>query len=1488
MANDDNLDLEFNVNGDGERAIERIKGKLRDLGTTAEYASQKQVDGANDALAKYRQEADVLDEIAQKEARIARAAAQTKVASNRITASNATTAATVANAGSTAGARADLAIQRVLTEEVRGTNLEREQENRNILTAGKLLTEQERQQNLIQQRTIAAAREEERAIARIASAERARQSQAIKDEQTRSRLIESRAGRERTAALSAERSRAAVANGSTTERTSALRAERGNQSLDIDQANSLRYALYDTAQVATLAGVAIAGIGVAAGVAGAQAEQQFANLSATIGDTTYDLGGLNQELLDLTTSSPVNLADAVGVAQLGAQMNIAERDLASFTTTVTQFSATTNVSSEQAAESFGRISQLLKVNPAQFKNLSSSIYQVGVDSVATESQILKTAEEISGSAAAYGFAADSVVGLSGAFASLAIQPEQARGATTRIFNEIESAVKSGGPELENYARIAGTSAEEIQKLWRPEDQGGDPAKFFQMLVNGLAQSKDRLQDIQSIGATGVYDTNVLQRLASNSDFLAKSLDTAKSSFSEGTAAGEAYAKATDTVLARLQELGNSLVELGVNAGGPLLQALSPIIDLAKFLVNSFADFPPVVLGSLAALTLFAGGYVLLKGATATAIAATIGFRFVLSQLQTTGTEAGLSMATLREQIRILSLEMRNGAGAATQQALALDRANGSSRGLAAGQSLLGGAMKAVGWLAAIGLAAQMAQGLYGTHKASIMAANGFGVVANAAKGADLSTKEIVESFRNAKEQLSGIDQIGSTNALASFFGDLTGTTDYTKQAKEEIKAVDDLLADMVSNGNAEGARDLISRLGLQYGELASLLPGYKASLEDAGQGELDLADKSNTAAENLTAFEAATKSAKESVDQLFGALNQQSDFGAAIQQLFSGIYDGGTAFDYLSESGRANLANLQAAIESTIVYAQQSGVSTTDALGSLFAELAQKGVNTDAIFRALAASPYEFKGDIDMSAVQKKVAAFLGGGSIGSVTGSKAARGLSLFNGQIGALSASAPRASTAVGGLGSAAKKAGKAAAAAAKEVKTLNDYASDLNTVFSDATKYRFGVSDALEDISSQWRSVRDSMADQAKQVEDNRKKNREALAQYRQGLKDTRVEIRGIRSDLQGLEAQLAQKKYFLSIAVQYGDSLRGQQLSADIADINSQIADKTNDLSKAQKDLKTPFEATTVNIDKQKKSLGDLYEAYQDAIVEYARSGMSQDELGRKTEELRQDFIRQAKQAGYSTTEINKYSQAFDDLAYSIRHVPRKITVGANVGPAQRALADFLAKANASKASPSVDSPGAGAAGRRAGVEFTTSFDQWFSEWQNSFNGTKRAIQDITNNISKIKIPDLSKLGQNLGVQVGRARGGFTPGVNAFPIGGFVPGLTPADRRKDNMLGMVPGGGLIGLQGGEPIINNAARSKYGDEMFEAINALRFQPSVVSPNITVQGGGSGTMTELSPYDRSILQEIAARVGITIGATALQQAVGAGNVASRRRKSG
>ncbi|SCL31932.1 phage tail tape measure protein, TP901 family, core region [Micromonospora nigra] len=74
------------------------------------------------------------------------------------------------------------------------------------------------------------------------------------------------------------------------------------------------------------------------------------------------------------------------------------------------------------------------------------------------------------------------------------------------------------------------------------------------------------------------------------------------------------------------------------------------------------------------------------------------------------------------------------------------------------------------------------------------------------------------------------------------------------------------------------------------------------------------------------------------------------------------------------------------------------------------------------------------------------------------------------------------------------------------------------------------------------------------------------------------------------------------------------------------------------------LKGNSEAALTNRD----NVRSLIKAHTEQIVEYAKTGATTDELATKTKQLRDQFVRQATQAGLTKSEVRDYAKAYDDV------------------------------------------------------------------------------------------------------------------------------------------------------------------------------------------------------------------------------------------------
>ena len=171
----------------------------------------------------------------------------------------------------------------------------------------------------------------------------------------------------------------------------------------------MRYALYDVSNSLTIFGGGLLAASAGAIKLSADFERSFADVIRTTNlagkEVEKEAEGLRRSLIDITKDSPIDFKSVAEIATLAGQLNVATESIGEFTESVAKFSATTDVTVDSAATAFGRLDQLVEGVNGQFEKLGSSILAVGVNAVATESDIIAISTQIASVANIAGFSA---------------------------------------------------------------------------------------------------------------------------------------------------------------------------------------------------------------------------------------------------------------------------------------------------------------------------------------------------------------------------------------------------------------------------------------------------------------------------------------------------------------------------------------------------------------------------------------------------------------------------------------------------------------------------------------------------------------------------------------------------------------------------------------------------------------------------------------------------------------------------------------------------------------------------------------------------------------------------------------------------------------------------------------------------------------------------------------------------------------------------
>lgn len=1225
--------------------------------------------------------------------------------------------------------------------------------------------------------------------------------------------------------------RAGGASGTAAKQTQQLSqsADKSSQSLP-----RLRYALYDVSFAAAVAGTALAATGIAVEGTAIKYETAFASVARTTTDTAGKshaaLAQMELDLEQLTTTIPSSFEDITNIATLGNQLNIPAAALTSFTKTVAEFAAVTNVSTDAAATDFGRLGQLL--GTTNYKEIGDDIAYLGVKAVATESQIAAVAQQIAVSTNAAGFGVGPTLALATALASLGIKPEQARGSLLRTFSDINAAVKSGGTQLNDLAAISGTSSDQFAKDWKDDANGA-----FIQFVTGLGKNTDDLKsNLASIGISSIRDQQTLGLLAQNVNVLT---DANKNLASSNGFLDKSFATVTATTSSQLTILNNDVqrffntIGSGTNDGvNVLVRGLQQIINFANQIeqdpLAAYGVGISVVFVTLAGAALLVVAGFLRLAATAAAIRTATGGATSGSLLLTDAWNVlvgkGNALASTNAKVAVttdgVAVAQRGAAAAAATSAeaqvgstVATDAstaAAGKLSGVLGKAGLIGSLLALLPLLPSI---ADAFQNLVGTWNGTISDADTLQTKIEGLTGAakKLNEQDIAKLLNPTKSQNAAFDGQYNTDPLGA--GDPAKTTHqitgpqayYNKVTTGQTVPGQNL--NILQGGDSVNAAESAAEKNIKDYDaaLAALVNGGNLKGAQAG---IKLFEQ-NMASQNLT-----TKQADSLLIQTNGALgvhaNSSTAAAAAAKALAGSTDDANSAFADLTDAA-FGADNAQAKLQSDL-----------GALGSAFATNGKQAASSGSEIQAVIQDIYASSGGGPAAASQLQGffdALVKGGyasasqladlqGVIDGLTGGKGTKAatfsLNSLTGAFDKTSDAAKKTAQNVGGGG------GGGGGGAAAAIRTLVDYANDLTQVLTRAASIRYAPQQGLDAISTGWQAIQDNTAAAEKNIQ-----------QY--------------QASLDKLTADKAVNEYFLSVANAAGDTLRAGELNATIAQNNSDIADATNSLSDAQSAASKSTTGNSKAAIANRAALIALIGNYNTYIASLASSGKSQAAISKAVEKAKADFEAQARSLGFSQATIDKYSKSFDDMATAVNKVPRNITVTANTNPALQALAELNSKLS-QQASKSY---GGGTITAPKYIPQKTAYRRSYLVGAD-VGITTRALQHSN--------PDNDLInGHYLYVPTSGFRaGGYTGDGNPWDVAGDV-------HKREFVL-----------------------NEVGAQMLpmSVLNAMNQGRAPQSTTVFAPASGSGVM-ELGPKSLGVMRQIVAKeVSVQIGDTAIGQA--------------
>lgn len=316
-----------------------------------------------------------------------------------------------------------------------------------------------------------------------------------------------------------------------------------------------------TAAIASI-GAAIASVAAASFKVGSEFESAFAGVQKTVNATEEEFAALRQGILDLARDMPLAATEIAGIAEAAGQLGIQTQNIMSFTKTMADLGVATNMSSEEAATALARLANITQMPQENFDRLGATIVDLGNNLATTEREIVDMSLRLAGAGNQVGLTEDQILSFSGALSSVGIAAEAGGTAFSKLMSDMQLAVKTGSESLQDFADVAGMSAQEFQRAFE-EDAASAIISFIDGLANAQDSGVSAIQILNEMGITEIRMRDALLRAAGASDVFSNALKIGSRAWKENTALTNEANRRYETMESQLQILKNELTEMGI-------------------------------------------------------------------------------------------------------------------------------------------------------------------------------------------------------------------------------------------------------------------------------------------------------------------------------------------------------------------------------------------------------------------------------------------------------------------------------------------------------------------------------------------------------------------------------------------------------------------------------------------------------------------------------------------------------------------------------------------------------------------------------------------------------------------------------------------------------------------------------------------------------------------------------------------------------------
>lgn len=335
----------------------------------------------------------------------------------------------------------------------------------------------------------------------------------------------------------------------------------------------------------------IVGLGTVATKSAIDFESAFAGVRKTVDATEEEFTRLEKGIRNMAKEIPSSATEIAAVAEAAGQLGIKTENILEFTRVMIDLGEATNLSADQAASALAQFANITQMSQKDFDKLGSTIVALGNNLATTEADIVSMGQRLAGAGAQIGLTEAEIMSFAAALSSVGIEAEAGGSAFSKVMVNMQLAVETNSKKLQDFASVAGMSAEEFKKSFE-EDAAGAILAFIQGLGNAEEKGMSAIKILDDMGISEVRLRDALLRASGASDVFTEALNLGTQAWEENNALTKEAEQRYQTTESQIQIAKNTLQDAGITIGEIVMPHVLDLVEGIKETADKFSKLSP--------------------------------------------------------------------------------------------------------------------------------------------------------------------------------------------------------------------------------------------------------------------------------------------------------------------------------------------------------------------------------------------------------------------------------------------------------------------------------------------------------------------------------------------------------------------------------------------------------------------------------------------------------------------------------------------------------------------------------------------------------------------------------------------------------------------------------------------------------------------------------------------------------------------------------